>query len=90
MTEEDISKFGNFYHTLILVQKQEGIKKLYKLISKANTKYLQKTPRIFKSEISNNREGLLIGTACSDGEIFTVARSLSNEEIRERMRFMIL
>lgn len=87
MSEEDISKFGNFYHTLLLVEKQVGIKKLYKLVSEANTKYLQKTPRILKSVISKNREGLLIGTACSEGEIFTTARSLSNEEIKERMRF---
>lgn len=87
MTEEDITKFGSFYHVLLLVQNQVGIKNLYKLISMANTKYLQKTPRILKSEITKNKEGLLVGSACSSGEIFTVSRSLSNEEIRERMRF---
>lgn len=87
MTEEDIFRFGNFYHILILVQKQEGIKNLYKLISDANTKYLQKTPRILKSAITSNREGLLLGSACSEGEIFSRARSLSNEEIKNIMQF---
>ncbi len=87
MNEEDIFKFGNNYHVVLLVQKQEGIKNLYKLISDANTKYLLKTPRILKSAISEFREGLLVGSACYEGEIFTRSRSLSNEEIKNIMRF---
>lgn len=87
MTKEDIYKFGNYYHMVLLIQKQEGVKNLYKLISDANTKYLQKSPRILKSEITQNREGLLLGSACSEGEIFTRSRSLSNEEIKNIMRY---
>ena len=33
------------------------------------------------------REGLLIGSACSNGEIFTKARSVSDDELRDLMGF---
>jgi DNA polymerase-3 subunit alpha (Gram-positive type) len=87
MTKDDIFKFGNMYHVTILVKNNVGIKNLYKIISDANTKYLYKTPRILKSEIEEKREGLLIGSACANGEVFTRGRSVSDEELKSIMQF---
>ena len=87
MTTEDISKFGNMYHTTMLAKNEVGIRNLFKLVSLANTKYLYKTPRILKSEVVRLREGLLIGTACSNGEVFTRGRSVSDDELRNIMSF---
>ena len=87
MSKEDISKFGNLYHTTIIAKNEEGIRNLFKLVSYANTKYLYKTPRILKSEIIKLRSGLLIGSACSNGEVFTRARSVGDDELRNIMNF---
>ena len=87
VSKEDIHKFGEMFHITMLVKNQIGLKNLFKLVSLANTKYLYKTPRIIKSEVEKLREGLLIGSACSNGEIFTKARSKSIEELRDIMSF---
>ncbi len=84
---EEIYKFGKIYHVTCLVKNKEGLRNLFKLVSLANTKYLQKTPRILKSEITKHRDGLLIGSSCSSGEIFLQARSKSDEELANLMEF---
>ena len=85
--KEEIHKIGNLYHITLLVQNKTGLKNLFKIVSYANTKYLYKTPRILKSVINKYREGILVGSACANGEIFTQARSKSDEELRALMSF---
>lgn len=87
VSKEEIHKFGKSYHVNILVKNQTGLKNMFKLISLANTKYLYKTPRILRSEIEKHREGLLIGSGCSEGEVFIQARSKSEEELTNVINF---
>ena len=87
VSKDEIHKYGNSYHVNILVKNKVGLKNLFKLISLANTKYLYKTPRILRSEITKHREGLLIGSGCYESEIFRQARSKSEEELSNLINF---
>ena len=87
VSRDEIHKYGRSYHVNILVKNKTGLKNLFKLISLANTTYLYKTPRILRSEIEKNREGLLIGSGCYESEVFTEARSKSEDELSNIIRF---
>ena len=78
---------GRSFHTTILAKDKVGLKNLFRLISLSNTKYFYKTPRILRSEIENNREGLLIGSSGIYGEIFTLGKSKTDEEMNNFIKF---
>jgi DNA polymerase-3 subunit alpha (Gram-positive type) len=87
VSKDEIHKFGRAFHVNILATNKVGLKNLFKIISLANTKYLYKTPRILRSEITNLREGLLIGSGCYESEVFIEARSKSDEELTNIINF---
>ena len=76
------------YHMIILAQNQTGLKNLYKLISSSYLQYYFKRPRIPRSEIEKHREGLLIGSACEAGELYSaILDNRSESEIEKIASF---
>ncbi len=84
---KEIYKFGRGHHINLLALNKTGLKNLFKLISYANTTYLYKTPRIIRSKVEELREGLLIGSGCYESEVFNEAKSKSEEELTNIIRF---
>ena len=87
VSKEDIHKYGRAHHINLLVKNKAGLKNLFKLVSLANTTYLYKTPRILRSVVEEHREGLLIGSGCYESEVFNEAKSKSDEDLSNIIRF---
>ena len=76
------------YHIILLAKNQTGVKNLYKLISKSHIDYFYRHPRMPRFEIEAHREGLIIGSACEAGELFTAVReNRTPDELRQIASF---
>ncbi len=72
------------YHIVILVKNAVGLKNLYKIVSKSYIDYFRGHPRIPKTLLSEYREGLVIGSACAGGELYSAI--LENKTFGELLR----
>lgn len=85
--KDEIYKYGRSYHVNLIAKNKTGLKNLFKIISLANTTYIYKTPRIPRSVLDENREGILVGSGCYESEVFVLARSKPDDELSNIIRY---
>ncbi|MCR5154896.1 MAG: PolC-type DNA polymerase III [Lachnospiraceae bacterium] len=84
---EQIKKM-HLYHCILLIKNDIGRINLYKMISMSHIKYFSRFPRIPKSLLTENREGIIVGSACEAGELFqALIRNESPDEIDRLCEF---
>lgn len=74
-------------HVTMLVKSQIGMRNLYEMVSHSHLHTFFMTPRIPRSLLAEKREGLLLGTACSDGPLAQAyLRGATHEQMVEICR----
>ncbi|MBR6403595.1 MAG: PolC-type DNA polymerase III [Eubacterium sp.] len=97
-TVDDLNKLGSAspdaikkaksYHGIIFFKNETGRTNLYRLVSEAHIKYFNNRPRIPMSLIEKYREGLIVGSACSSGQLYSaILDGAEDEEIERIVRF---
>ncbi|MDR2606290.1 MAG: PolC-type DNA polymerase III, partial [Oscillospiraceae bacterium] len=76
-------------HIILLVKEQKGLKNLYTLISKSHLNPFTKGfPVMTKTMIQEYREGLIVGSACENSEVFrSVSGGNSDRELLRLSEF---
>lgn len=74
------------YSIVLLAQSEIGKRNLYHLITDCSEKPAAAShPRVSEKELTNDREGLLVGSAGEDGEVFQAILAGKSEEELQRL-----
>ncbi len=87
LSNEDAYKRARPTHVTLIVQNQDGLKNLFKIVSASLVKYYYRTPRIPRSLLNEYREGILVGTACDEGELFTAVMQRDQSEVEKIAKY---
>ncbi len=76
------------HHVIILAANDVGRVNLYRLVSYSHIDFYARRPRIPKSVLEQNREGLIVGSACEAGELYqALLRGVSDAELAKLVNF---
>ncbi|MBF0780346.1 MULTISPECIES: PolC-type DNA polymerase III [unclassified Granulicatella] len=83
----DAYKRSRPFHVTILAKNEKGLKDLFKIVSKSNVEYFYRVPRVPRSVLVAHREHLLLGSACSEGEVFEAMMQKGYDEALKKAEF---
>ena len=86
-TEHIANQYDRSKHITMIAKNHDGLKDMFKLVSYANSNFLDVSPRIPRRLVSDLRKNLLIGSSCLNGEIFDIALTRSEDELVDAMKF---
>jgi DNA polymerase-3 subunit alpha len=88
MTDRSQEAIGMpYYHLTLLARNEKGYRNLCRLSSMAFLEGMYRKPRIDREILSKHSEGLLIGSACLQGEIAQFLLGDREEDARNTVRF---
>ena len=75
-------------HMIIFAKNNEGLKNLYRLVSFSYLDYYRRRPRMPKSVIEQYRDGLIIGSACEQGELYrAILEGRADQDVEDIAEF---
>lgn len=87
LARDDAFKLSKPSHATILVKNQIGLKNLFKIVSDSLTDSFYQVPRVRKHFLDAHREGLIIGSACDNGEVFRTLLEKSYDDALKKARY---
>ncbi len=69
------------YHIVILATNKKGMFNLNKIVSEAHLNHYFKRPRIPRTLLDENRDNLIIGSACDAGELYELVLNNAQEDV---------
>lgn len=83
----DSYKLARPSHCTILAVDNAGLKNLFKLVTISHTETFYRVPRIRRSDLTKLRQGLIVGSGCSNGELFESIMNKTPEQAEKVARF---
>ncbi|CAM4032668.1 PolC-type DNA polymerase III [Lederbergia lenta] len=87
MGKGDAYKRARPSHCTLLAKNDIGLKNIFKLVSISHMNYFYRVPRIPRSLLEKHREGILIGSGCSNGEVFEAMMQKGRAEAEKAAEF---
>lgn len=87
IVDEEAYKYAYPVHITMLSKNRTGLVNINRIISESYTVNYHRGPRILKKFLNSHREGLLIGSSCSNGMLFDKALNDSYDDLLEEVEF---
>ena len=87
IVDSEAYKYAYPTHVNLLAKTREGLVNINRIVSESYTVNFYKEPRILKKFLESHREGILVGSSCYNGDVFTKAMNKSYSELLDSLDF---
>lgn len=84
---EEAYKQARPSHAILIAKTQAGLKNMFKIVSYSMTQYYYRTARVPRRLLNKYREGIIVGSACENGEVFTSMMQKGYDDTRELAQY---